>query len=166
LVGVAVDVLLEVKGATRLRLLSTGLLLFVRARFSGSDPELSGSSLMARGDAIPFAFEMDLVMGPKYPSFEPTSEGVGEGDITRGVRGIWYCEAMADSQESASEGSEGACMRPQMLRLLLEKVPDSRYPRLPIPSEYSAVSRDQARVEIPGGCAVEVKGPVEGEPSV
>jgi hypothetical protein len=84
--GVTVAVLPEVRGAIRF-LPSTGLLLLVLARFSGSEPELSASSYMAVGEVMPFARDIDLVIGPKYPSFALPSVGVGEGDITRGVRG-------------------------------------------------------------------------------
>lgn len=78
-----------VKGASfALRLSSRGLLLRGRARFSGSEPELSASSRTGGGEVTLVARDSDLVMGPKYPSLEVVSEGVGEGDMTLGVAGI------------------------------------------------------------------------------
>ena len=57
----------------------------------------------------------ERVTGPKYPSFAlPVSEGVGEGDITRGVLGTWYCRVatIAWCQEVGKQGSGGERMRP------------------------------------------------------
>lgn len=81
---------------------SMGLRLLARARFSGSEPDESSS--IGGGDCTRFLFLRvdERVTGPKYPSFPlPTSEGVGEGEITRGVLGIWYCfeDSMASRQQ-------------------------------------------------------------------
>lgn len=71
-----------------LRLLTRALLL------SGS--ELDESSSIGGGDVICFLRVDECVVGPKYPSLAlPASEGVGEGDITRGVFGIWYCREVS-----------------------------------------------------------------------
>lgn len=67
----------------------TGLRLLARARFSGSrsEPELSSSGIVGDFAREPRAIER--VMGPKYPSLLlGVSEGVGEGEMTRGVEGI------------------------------------------------------------------------------
>lgn len=71
-----------------LRPSSRGLLLRGRARFSGSKPEPSTSALTGGGEVTRAARDRDLVIGPKYPSLEVVSEGVGEGDMTLGVAGI------------------------------------------------------------------------------
>lgn len=70
-----------------LRPSSRGLLLRGRARFSGSEPEPSASSL-TEGEVTRVARDRDLVIGPKYPSLEVVSVGVGEGDMTLGVAGM------------------------------------------------------------------------------
>ena len=36
--------------------------------------------------------ERDLVIGPKYPSLDEISVGVGEGEMTLGVAGMGECE--------------------------------------------------------------------------
>ena len=71
-----------------LRLSSRRLLPRGRERFSWSEPEGSVSSLTEGGEVTRAARDRDLVMGPKYPSLEPLSEGVGDGDVTLGVLGI------------------------------------------------------------------------------
>ena len=63
---------------------SIGLLLLALALFSGS--ELDESSSMGGGDVTSRCLRLaERVTGPKYPSFPLVSEGVGEGDMTRGV---------------------------------------------------------------------------------
>lgn len=71
-----------------LRLSSRRLLPRGRERFSRSEPEGSVSSLTAGGEVTLAARDRDLVMGPKYPSLDPLSEGVGDGDVTLGVLGM------------------------------------------------------------------------------
>lgn len=90
--GVCDDVLVAASNVVKgvifaLRLSNRGLLLRGRARFSGSELELSASSLTG-GEVTRAARERDLVIGPKYPSLEGVSEGVGDGDMTLGVAGI------------------------------------------------------------------------------
>jgi hypothetical protein len=79
----------------------TGLRLLALARFSGS--ELDESSSIGGGDVYCLLLRVDeRVTGPKYPSFWlPTSDGVGLGDMTRGVLGIWYWrdDSMAERQQ-------------------------------------------------------------------
>lgn len=78
-----------VRGATcSLRLSSRRLLPRGRERLSGSEPELPASSLTEGGEVIREARDRDLVMGPKYPSLDPLSEGVGDGEVTLGVLGM------------------------------------------------------------------------------
>jgi hypothetical protein len=61
-----------------------GLRLLALALFSGS--ELEESSSMGGGDVTTRCLRLaERVTGPKYPSFPLVSEGVGEGDMTRGV---------------------------------------------------------------------------------
>ena len=69
---------------------------------------------MGGGDCTRCLRAADRVTGPKYPSSLLVSEGVGEGDITRGVCGIWYWreEAMAFCQQRGNEGSGGHRMSP------------------------------------------------------
>jgi hypothetical protein len=98
----------------RLRLPSSiGLRLLVRARFSRSELELS-SSIGGGDGARRFARAAERVTGPKWPSRALVSEGVGEGDITRGVLGIWYCfeDAMACLQQRGKDGRADGRMRP------------------------------------------------------
>jgi len=71
-----------------LRLSSRRLLPRGRERFSRSEPEWSVSSLTEGGEVTRAARERDLVMGPKYPSLDPLSEGVGDGEVTLGVLGM------------------------------------------------------------------------------
>ena len=81
---------------------SIGLRLRARALFSGSEPDESSSI----GGGALFLRAAERVMGPKYPSFPLVSEGVGEGDMTRGVCGIAYCEeAMVECMQTGNEGS-------------------------------------------------------------
>ena len=73
----------------------TGLLERVRARFSSeeseSDPDPSLSSDMVSGELGRSFREAERVVGGKYESCIPeVSEGVGDGEITRGVPGIGY----------------------------------------------------------------------------
>lgn len=70
---------------------------------------------MGGGD-VTFCLRLaERVTGPKYPSFALVSEGVGEGDITRGVWGIayWRDDAMACCQQRGKAGSGAARMRPE-----------------------------------------------------
>lgn len=88
----------------------------MRARFSGSEPDESSS--IGGGDWSLFLRAEARVTGGKYPSFPlPASEGVGDGEMTRGVWGIWYCldEAMAERKQVVKYGSGGARMRPDIL---------------------------------------------------
>jgi hypothetical protein len=89
-----------------------GLRLLARALFSGSDPDESSS--IGMGLCIFCLRAAERVVGPKYPSLPLSSEGVGDGDMTRGVCGIWYCleESMACRQHAGKEGSGGGRMRP------------------------------------------------------
>jgi len=73
----------DVKGMTPF-FSNNGLLLLVRARFSGSDP--SPLSLAAFGDVTLFARVEERRVRPKYPSLGPLS--VGEGEMTSGVCGM------------------------------------------------------------------------------
>jgi hypothetical protein len=59
----------------------------------GSDSSSSTPSSICAGALMRF-FADERVTGPKYPSWAPSrlSEGVGEGEITLGVAGIWYCD--------------------------------------------------------------------------
>jgi len=43
---------------------------------------------MGGGEVTLEARDIERVTGPKYPSLPLLSEGVGEGDITRGVLGM------------------------------------------------------------------------------
>ena len=80
--------LIVVKGLIcGLRLSSRRLLPRGRERFSRSEPEGSASSLTEGGEVTRVARDRDLVMGPKYPSLDPPSEGVGDGEVTL-VRGM------------------------------------------------------------------------------
>lgn len=93
-----------------------GLRLLARARFSGSEPDESSS--MGGGDCTRcLLLRVDeRVTGPKYPSLPlPASEGVGDGDITRGVFGIWYCleASIALRQQVGKYGNGGARMTPE-----------------------------------------------------
>lgn len=90
-----------------------GLRLLARALFSGSDPDESSSIGGGEGGRL-FLRAAERVTGPKYPSFPLASEGVGDGDMTRGVCGIWYCleESMACCQQGGKEGRVGARMTP------------------------------------------------------
>lgn len=86
-----------VKGVTplgrRRRAADLGLRLRVLALFSRSESG-SCSSVMAKGDVARLAAER--VIGAKYVLvFSPLSDGVGEGEVTRGVPGTWYCCDMA-----------------------------------------------------------------------
>lgn len=73
-----------------------GLRLRVLALFSRSESG-SYSSVMAEGEVARLAAER--VIGAKYvPVFSPLSEGVGEGEVTRGVPGIWYCCDIAEKR--------------------------------------------------------------------
>ena len=93
---------------------NNGLRLLARARFSGSDPDESSS--IGGGDCTRPAFlrAAERVVGPKYPSFSFVSDGVGDGEITRGVCGIWYCldELMACGKPCGKEGSGEVRMKP------------------------------------------------------
>jgi hypothetical protein len=71
----------------------TGDLERARARFSTleSEPEPSFSSVIGGGDLFLWDFAAERVTGAKYEScLSETSEGVGEGEMTRGVEGIGY----------------------------------------------------------------------------
>jgi len=90
-----------------------GLRLRVLALFSRSESG-SCSSAMAEGEVARLAAER--VMGAKYvPAFSPLSEGVGEGEVTRGVPGIWYCCDMAEGRlgKKRKGAKTGALMRPK-----------------------------------------------------
>jgi hypothetical protein len=52
----------------------------------------------------------------------PASEGVGEGDMTRGVCGIWYWreDSMAARQQVGKYGSGGVRMTPERRERTLE----------------------------------------------
>ena len=69
---------------------------------------------MGGGD-VTFCLRLaERVTGPKYPSFPLSSEGVGDGEITRGVCGIeyWFEEDMARCQQSGNAGSGAHRMSP------------------------------------------------------
>ena len=69
----------------------TGDLERVRARFSRleSEPDPSFSSDIGAGDLCLCCLAAERVMGAKYEScLSETSEGVGEGEMTRGVDGM------------------------------------------------------------------------------
>lgn len=69
---------------------------------------------MAEGDVARLAAER--VIGAKYvPVFSPLSDGVGEGEVTRGVPGIWYCWDMAEGtlREKRKDAKTGAFMAPK-----------------------------------------------------
>lgn len=46
----------------------------------------------------------------KYPPCSLTSEGVGDGDMTRGVSGIWYCEAIVEEVPTADASGRSSLM--------------------------------------------------------
>ena len=80
----------------RRRAADLGLRLRVLALFSRSE-SVSCSSVMAEGEVARLAAER--VAGAKYvPALSPLSEGVGEGEVTRGVPGIWYCCDMVEGR--------------------------------------------------------------------
>jgi len=67
---------------------SMGLRLRVRARRSSG---LSSSSSSSTGAGVAIRFRAaDLVTGPKYDSRSSISEGVGLGEMTRGVAGMEF----------------------------------------------------------------------------
>lgn len=68
---------------------SIGLRLRVRARRRSGLSSSSGSSSTGAGVASRFR-AADLVTGPKYDSRSSTSEGVGLGEMTRGVAGMGF----------------------------------------------------------------------------
>ena len=54
-----------------------------------SEPDPSFSSVMGAGDLLRCAFAAERVTGAKYEScLSDASDGVGEGEMTRGVDGI------------------------------------------------------------------------------
>ena len=72
---------------------------------------------MGGGDVTVLCLRLaERVTGPKYPSFALAlvSEGVGDGEITRGVCGIeyWREDAMARCQHGGKAGSGAPRMRP------------------------------------------------------
>ena len=82
---------------------------------------------MAGCDCTPCLFLRveERVTGPKYPSLPlPASEGVGEGEITRGVFGIWYCreDSIASRQQVGKYGSGGARMTPDSVERALVQI--------------------------------------------
>ena len=75
----------------------TGDLERVRALLSRleSEPDPSFSSDIGAGDLCLCCFAAERVVGAKYESDRSdTSEGVGEGEMTRGVEGTGYDSPM------------------------------------------------------------------------
>ena len=107
-----IDGLADVSPAIRLFL--SGLLLRDLALRSTLESVSSSiSSSMGAGDDDAFFFA-DLVTGPKYPSFDDSldSDGVGEGEITRGVAGTLF----EDAKDMLKSGREGTCVVPVRAR--------------------------------------------------
>lgn len=97
---------------TGVRLLSLvvarGLLLLVRARRSPLWPSSSGLSSTGWGVGGRFLREADLVVGPKYEGSreaDSRSEGVGLGEMTRGVAGM--TGLVAKGMASVGKGGRG-----------------------------------------------------------
>lgn len=85
-----------------------GLRLLVRAReSSGSSSDvLFASSCSSIGSTELTRATFDRVSGPKYPSLLFLSDGVGEGDITRGVAGTCDCEVAIVSEGAERHGNQ------------------------------------------------------------
>lgn len=103
----------------------TGLRERVRARFSNEESEEPASSSAAFsgigcGVLTRCLRVVERVTGAKYESLFPgcdvesdNSEGVGEGDMTRGVEGTWYCcDMMADGGRSGMSGEQWKAISP------------------------------------------------------
>jgi hypothetical protein len=90
--------LVEVFDSVKLLIFRTlrGLRLFDLALLkSGFESKSSSSILSSIFAGVPVRlFVEERVIGPKYPSLDPSwpSEGVGDGEITLGVDGIIYCD--------------------------------------------------------------------------
>lgn len=93
-----------------------GLRLLDLALRSSSLESVSSSISSSIGSCDAAAFFLaDLVIGPKYPSFDASlvSEGVGEGEITLGVPGIWFVE----ERGMVKGGKDGSLITPERTRL-------------------------------------------------
>jgi hypothetical protein len=97
----------------RIGLLLLDLALHRSGLVSDSSPSIASSIF----NGVETRFRVDeRVTGPKYPSCELSwlSDGVGEGEITLGVAGIWDCAIV---QLKAGRG--GYLTTPEMMRWIL-----------------------------------------------